>query len=144
MAATPRASASFWTSRRKARSACGSSARSTSRRKPSSPPSRSTSRRPAVTDALPRRAEGWAFFLDFDGTLVETADTPDDVSVPHDLPAMLTRLAARAGGALALVSGRTIEALDRLLAPTQFAAAGVHGAELRLPDGERLATAAPD
>jgi len=37
MAATSRASASFWTSRRKARRRCGNSARSKSRRKPSSP-----------------------------------------------------------------------------------------------------------
>ena len=97
-----------------------------------------------MTDTLPHRAEGWAFFLDFDGTLVEIAAAPDAVVVPGDLPALLTRLAAGADGALAVVSGRTIEALDRLLAPAQLAAAGVHGAELRLPDGERWAAGAPD
>lgn len=95
-------------------------------------------------ETLPRRADGWAFFLDFDGTLVEIADTPDGVVVPRDLAAELTRVAARADGALAVVSGRTVATLGRLLAPAQLAAAGVHGAELRLPDGERLASGAPD
>lgn len=97
-----------------------------------------------MTDALPRRAEGWAFFLDFDGTLVDLAERPDGVSVPADLPGLLSRLADRAGGALAVVSGRTIESLDWLLAPARLATAGVHGAEVRLPDGQRLAVATPD
>src|SRR5690242_14624455 len=42
MAATSRASASSWRSRRKARSGCGSTAMSRSRNRPSSPPSRCT------------------------------------------------------------------------------------------------------
>src|SRR5215469_8578353 len=42
MAATPRASASFWRSRRKARSGCANTAMSRFRNPPSSPPSRST------------------------------------------------------------------------------------------------------
>ncbi len=96
-----------------------------------------------MVDKLPRLLEGWALFLDFDGTLVEIADTPAGITVPADLPRLLMRVTAKAGGALAILSGRTIEALDQFLAPARLASAGVHGAELRLPDGERL-TASPE
>jgi len=37
---------------------------------------------------------------------------------------------------MALVSGRPLRDLDRLFAPRRFLAAGVHGAELRLPAGD--------
>ena len=78
-----------------------------------------------------------ALFLDFDGTLVELAPTPDAVIVPRDLPGLLERLRDRLGGALAVVSGRPVADIDRLLAPSRLAAAGSHGAELRAsPRGE--------
>jgi trehalose 6-phosphate phosphatase len=95
-------------------------------------------------DALPHQAEGWAFFLDFDGTLVDIAAAPDAVVVPENLPAMLTTLAAKAGGALALVSGRSVETLDRLLRPARLPAAGVHGAEIRLVDSMFVTSAAAE
>jgi trehalose 6-phosphate phosphatase len=95
-------------------------------------------------DALPHQAEGWAFFLDFDGTLVDIAAVPEAVVVPEDLPAVLTALAAKAGGALALVSGRSVETLDRLLRPVRLPAAGVHGAEIRLPDSAFVTPVAPE
>lgn len=72
-----------------------------------------------------------ALFLDFDGTLVGFADDPAAVRID---PAVLTRLEAlqgALGGAVAIVSGRRIADLDRFLHPWRFAAAGVHGLELR-------------
>lgn len=92
---------------------------------------------------LPTTPDGWAFFLDLDGTLIDIAQTPDEVVVPPELPGTLTRLASRAGGALALVSGRTIGTLDRLLAPARLPAAGIHGAEMRFADGGRQTLAPP-
>jgi trehalose 6-phosphate phosphatase len=80
----------------------------------------------------PNEHDGWALFLDFDGTLVDIAERPDAVVVAPDLPATLFRLKARLGGALALVSGRPIEFLDERLAPHRFDAAGLHGIEQRL------------
>jgi trehalose 6-phosphate phosphatase len=84
-----------------------------------------------------------ALFLDFDGTLVEIARDPDLVVVPPALPGLLAALTARQAGALALVSGRAITDLDRFLAPLQPLAAGLHGLERRLPDGQIERAAAP-
>ncbi|MGH8149560.1 MAG: trehalose-phosphatase [Steroidobacteraceae bacterium] len=76
-----------------------------------------------------------ALFLDVDGTLVDFAATPEAVEVDVELPQRLGRLARRFGGALALVSGRSIADLDRMFRPFRFAAAGVHGAERRDAEG---------
>lgn len=73
-----------------------------------------------------------ALFLDFDGTLVEIAPTPDAVAVPDHLPGLLQQLAEGLGGALAVVSGRALADLDHFL-PVPIPKAGDHGASLR-PD----------
>lgn len=73
----------------------------------------------------------WAFFLDFDGTLVEIAERPDAVVVDRPLRALLERLMEACGGALAIVSGRSIADLDRYLQPLRLPAVGLHGIELR-------------
>ncbi|MDK9695434.1 MAG: trehalose-phosphatase [Siculibacillus sp.] len=72
-----------------------------------------------------------ALFLDFDGTLVDVATRPEDVAPPPGLVELLDRLHHALGGALAIVSGRRIADLDRLLAPATFVAAGLHGSEYR-------------
>lgn len=76
-----------------------------------------------------------ALFLDFDGTLVDIAERPDAVVVDPQLPETLARLRDLLGGALAVVSGRSISTLDAFLAPELFDAAGVHGVERRLAGG---------
>jgi trehalose 6-phosphate phosphatase len=89
---------------------------------------------------------GCALFLDFDGTLVDIAPTPDAVVVPPGLTDALVRLAQRLHGAVALISGRPLAQLDQFLAPLRLPAAGIHGAERRRPDGivERRALAELD
>jgi trehalose 6-phosphate phosphatase len=72
-----------------------------------------------------------ALFLDVDGTLIEIAPTPESVVVPPDLVPMLRKLHGALGGALAIVSGRTIAMLDHLLGTTGLPTAGVHGGEMR-------------
>ena len=79
----------------------------------------------------PPPASSAAWFLDVDGTLLELAPTPDEVVVGEVLRGLLRRLNAAADGALAIVSGRSIESLDRLFRPLCLPAAGQHGAELR-------------
>ena len=72
-----------------------------------------------------------ALFIDLDGTLLEIAPRPELVRVPDGLPELLTRLAEQRDGALAVISGRSIDDFDRYLRPWRGAAAGVHGAERR-------------
>jgi len=84
-----------------------------------------------MAKTLPRMRRDWALFLDVDGTLLEFAETPDQVEVPHGLIDILGAAHGFLGGALALVSGRPLADLDRLFAPLRLPAAGQHGAELR-------------
>ncbi|XEN34343.1 trehalose 6-phosphate phosphatase (plasmid) [Ensifer sp. WSM1721] len=76
-----------------------------------------------------------ALYLDIDGTLLDIAPTPEAIIVPRELPDQLAELAAKLGGAVALVTGRSIARVDALLQPHLFPVAGLHGAEMRLPDG---------
>jgi len=87
--------------------------------------------------------EGAALFLDFDGTLVELAATPDAIRVPPALAPLLERLKARLDGRIAIVSGRALADLERHLPCQEVAIAGSHGLELRLPDGTPLPLSAP-
>jgi trehalose 6-phosphate phosphatase len=82
-----------------------------------------------------------ALFLDVDGTLIDFAPKPDDVVVPAGLVDDLASAERRLGGALALLSGRSIGDLDRLFAPLQLRIGGIHGAEIRdTPCGDGTAT----
>lgn len=77
----------------------------------------------------------WALFLDVDGTLLHLAETPESVEVSDHLRKVLGRLAPAFEGAVALISGRRIEDLDRMFAPLRLPAAGLHGLEHREANG---------
>lgn len=80
--------------------------------------------------------DGSALFLDVDGTLVAIEREPEAVVVSEALRTLLGRLIRATDGALALVSGRSIDQLDRLFAPIMVSASGLHGLERRLlPEG---------
>jgi len=81
--------------------------------------------------------------LDFDGTLVDIAPSPDAVHVPEALCDALARLLPALGGALALVSGRPIADLDRRFLPLKLPIVGGHGAEMRVREGKIVSTVAP-
>ncbi len=92
--------------------------------------------RPGSAGTPPKPQKDWALFLDVDGTLLDIAQTPDGVVVPADLVVDLTNVFDALGGALAVVSGRMLSEVDRLLAPLRLPGAGEHGATVRLPSGQ--------
>ena len=86
----------------------------------------------AGTDFLDDRS---ALFLDFDGTLVEIAPTPDEVVVEPGLPEILSGVRDRLAGALAIVTGRPISGIDHFLPELRLDGCGMHGLERRI-DGK--------
>jgi trehalose 6-phosphate phosphatase len=82
---------------------------------------------------------GHALYLDIDGTLLDIAPSPERVEVPVWMVPLLERLSLKLDGAVAFVSGRTIEAIDALFRPLKLPAIGVHGGEIRI-DGHELAS----
>lgn len=103
--------------------------------------------RTGMADLLPPPADlliGAALFLDFDGTLVELAETPDAIRLPDTLRPLLERLAERLEGRLAIVSGRAVADLDGHLGRCGVAVSGSHGLELRFADGQALPLALPE
>jgi trehalose 6-phosphate phosphatase len=88
-------------------------------------------------DALapPGLDRGHALFLDFDGTLVDIAARPDLVQVDPDVPRILCALSDQLGGAVAILSGRPVDELTRLLTPFAGTLVGQHGLERRGADG---------
>jgi trehalose 6-phosphate phosphatase len=98
---------------------------------------------PVPRSLVPHLSE-CAILLDIDGTLLDLAPTPREVWVPPGLAKTLSRLLARTSGALALVSGRSLNDIDLIFAPEEFPAVGGHGAEMRISvDSEAVATHAP-
>jgi trehalose 6-phosphate phosphatase len=88
---------------------------------------------PAPPDNL--EPSGLALFLDVDGTLLDIEDHPSGVTADTSLVTLLKHLSDGLGGALSLISGRSVTDLDRIFGGARFAVAGGHGAELRLhPD----------
>ena len=71
-----------------------------------------------------------AFFLDFDGVLVGLAETPDAIEVRPEVPKILAGLHERAGGAVAIVSGRSVGDIRRHLPTFPGVVVGSHGAEI--------------
>jgi len=98
---------------------------------------------PVPSSLVPHLSET-AILLDIDGTLLELMPTPREVWVPPGLSKTLNRLVQRTNGALALVSGRSLNDIDLIFAPDLFPAVGGHGAEMRIePDSEAVAAHAP-
>ena len=79
--------------------------------------------------------QGSSLFLDFDGTLVELAPTPDTVRVDDRVLRLLADLQVALDGRLALLSGRAVSVLQAYVQPLELALAGSHGLERLLTDG---------
>ncbi|MBX3482056.1 trehalose-phosphatase [Phenylobacterium sp.] len=90
----------------------------------------------------PLRFADSALFLDLDGTLAPIAARPQDVRPDGRLTRLLERLHESLGGRLAVVSGRTLADIDRILEGRVTCAAAVHGLVRRDCDGALHETAA--
>lgn len=88
--------------------------------------------------APPPPSPDWALFFDIDGCLIDFAPHPEEIVVPEGLQQAIARLATMLGGALALVSGRSLDSIDGVFGELRhLPAAGMHGLERREPDGRR-------
>jgi trehalose 6-phosphate phosphatase len=76
-----------------------------------------------------------ALFLDLDGTLAPIAARPQDVRPDPRRTALVTRLEAALADRLAVISGRTLVDVDRILEHKVTSVAAVHGLVRREPDG---------
>ena len=89
----------------------------------------------------PLRLAGVSLFLDLDGTLAPIAARPQDVRPDPRRTSLLERLEQALDGRLAVVSGRTLADVDRILEGRVRAVAAVHGLVRRTPDGQVSETA---
>ncbi|MBP2157838.1 MULTISPECIES: trehalose-phosphatase [Asticcacaulis] len=86
-----------------------------------------------VADVTRLRLDTVSLFLDLDGTLAPFAATPDGVGPDRERNARLKRVVERLNGRVAVVSGRSLSDLDRILEGAVAAMAGSHGLERRTP-----------
>jgi trehalose 6-phosphate phosphatase len=87
--------------------------------------------------------DGAALLLDFDGTLVDLAETPDAIEIPLGLPALIARLSSRLNGRVAIISGRSLEDLESHVGSLPVAVAGSHGVEIRVGGAVERSDATP-
>ena len=76
-----------------------------------------------------------ALFLDLDGTLAAIEPRPEDVGPEPWRTSLMRELGERLGGKLAVISGRSLEEVDRILEGSVPAVAAVHGLVRRKADG---------
>ena len=79
-----------------------------------------------------------ALFLDLDGTLAAIEPRPQDVQPEPWRSGLLRRLLAHLDGRVAVVSGRTLEDIDRIIEDVVTPVAAVHGLVRRRADGAVL------
>ena len=79
--------------------------------------------------------DGIALFLDLDGTLAAIEPRPEDVGPQAWRTDLLRRLGERLDGRMAVISGRSLEEVDRILEGAVIAVAAVHGLVRRRSDG---------
>jgi len=103
--------------------------------RPPRPPRPQLPARPVRRGPPPPLAIDNALFLDIDGTLLEIAPTPERVLVEPRLATLLPAVGILLGGAVALVTGRSIRDTDRLFGDLALPMAGQHGCERRDAEG---------
>jgi len=77
-------------------------------------------------------------FLDYDGTLADFAPTPEYVCPDPDLIGLIARLAQHPRFRVAVVSGRRLSHVQKLIPVPGVLLAGTYGIELQTPEGTRI------
>lgn len=93
-------------------------------------------KRPGTSAEAPAPGASWAYFFDIDGTLADLAPTPSEVRLEHELHQLIRGLHVATGGALALISGRSIAGVDSIFGAPALPVAGQHGLERRDAKGK--------
>ena len=99
-----------------------------------------------MDNALPPLNSEYALFLDIDSSLLDIAPGRVATTIPPELPQLLHRLMQHHGGALALMSGRTLANIERLFGDmdcSNFSIAAEHGSILCSATGKITALGAP-
>lgn len=79
-----------------------------------------------------------ALFLDVDGTLIGPTYADRERGITPERIALIDRLYGLLGGALAIVSGRSVETVDPMFKPLKLPVAALQGADRRFADGRRF------
>jgi trehalose 6-phosphate phosphatase len=74
-------------------------------------------------------------FLDYDGTLADFAPSPDTILPDTEVISLLKRLVAADGVLPAVISGRRLAHIKKLLPIPGLLMGGTYGIEMQLPDG---------
>jgi trehalose 6-phosphate phosphatase len=85
-----------------------------------------------------RKSGGVRLFLDYDGTLADFAPTPEHVSPDQELIDLLSEMAEHPRIRAAIISGRRLAHIQRLVPVEGILLAGTYGIEIQMPGGERL------
>lgn len=85
-----------------------------------------------------RQAERLRLFLDYDGTLADFAPTPEEVTPDPALLDLLARLEQDPRIRPAILSGRRLSHVQKLVPVPGILLAGTYGIELQTPLGERI------
>jgi trehalose 6-phosphate phosphatase len=88
----------------------------------------------APAPPLPLNLAHNALFLDLDGTLVNLAPTPSEVTADTALTTLLLEIQARTDGAVAVLTGRSLQDADRLLKRSIACVGALHGQHCRAVD----------
>jgi trehalose 6-phosphate phosphatase len=85
-----------------------------------------------------KQAGGVRLFLDYDGTLADFAPTPEHVIPDQELVDLLSDMADHPHIRAAIISGRRLAHIQRLVPVEGILLAGTYGIEIQMPRGERL------
>jgi trehalose 6-phosphate phosphatase len=95
-----------------------------------------------IQELVARRSET-AFFVDFDGTMVDLVPHPNKIDVPPELIHDLRAIAFSCECIFTIVTGRPLSQLKHFLPGVALSCIGCHGVEICLRAGEPIKFLAP-